>query len=162
MLGPCMSPHSQMEPVLVFGSSQPLTCLCEMQGATAVSRTGQDSGMGLPLLGRLLGHKQPVTTQKYAHLDAAPLAQGGQLDRRGDEGRARKRCLAIGLHLSGAELAGRLPGHAERLLGERPRERNSLVIQKSLFQFPGMAFWTSQGETVVFRTAEDSGCLRSR
>jgi hypothetical protein len=29
--------------------------------------------MGLPLLGRLLGHKQPATTQKYAHLDADPL-----------------------------------------------------------------------------------------
>jgi hypothetical protein len=34
---------------------------------------GAGSGMGLPLLGRLLGHKQPVATQKYAHLDAAPL-----------------------------------------------------------------------------------------
>ncbi len=29
--------------------------------------------MGLPLLGRLLGHKQPSTTQRYAHLDADPL-----------------------------------------------------------------------------------------
>jgi integrase len=34
---------------------------------------GAGSGMGLPLLGRLLGHKQPATTQKYAHLDADPL-----------------------------------------------------------------------------------------
>jgi integrase len=34
---------------------------------------GAGSGMGLPLLGRLLGHRQPVTTQKYAHLDADPL-----------------------------------------------------------------------------------------
>lgn len=34
---------------------------------------GAGGGMGLPLLGRLLGHKQPATTQKYAHLDADPL-----------------------------------------------------------------------------------------
>jgi integrase len=34
---------------------------------------GVGAGMGLPLLGRLLGHKQPATTQKYAHLDADPL-----------------------------------------------------------------------------------------
>jgi integrase len=34
---------------------------------------GAGSGMGLPILGRLLGHKQPATTQKYAHLDADPL-----------------------------------------------------------------------------------------
>jgi integrase len=34
---------------------------------------GAGSGMGLPLLGRLLGHKQPATTQRYAHLDADPL-----------------------------------------------------------------------------------------
>jgi integrase len=34
---------------------------------------GAGSGMGLPLLGSLLGHKQPATTQKYAHLDADPL-----------------------------------------------------------------------------------------
>jgi hypothetical protein len=29
--------------------------------------------MGLPLLDRLVGHKQPATPQKYAHLDADPL-----------------------------------------------------------------------------------------
>jgi integrase len=34
---------------------------------------GAGSGMGLPLLGRLLSHKQPATTQKYAHLDEDPL-----------------------------------------------------------------------------------------
>jgi integrase len=34
---------------------------------------GAGSGMGLPLLGRLLGHKQAATKQKYAHLDADPL-----------------------------------------------------------------------------------------
>ena len=29
--------------------------------------------MGLPIIGRLLGHTQASTTQRYAHLDADPL-----------------------------------------------------------------------------------------
>lgn len=34
---------------------------------------GAGGGMGLPIIGRLLGHSQASTTQKYAHLDADPL-----------------------------------------------------------------------------------------
>lgn len=30
-------------------------------------------GMGLPIIGKLLGHFQPATTNRYAHLDADPL-----------------------------------------------------------------------------------------
>ena len=29
--------------------------------------------MGLPIIGKLLGHSQPSTTQRYAHLDADPM-----------------------------------------------------------------------------------------
>ena len=29
--------------------------------------------MGLPIIGKLLGHTQAATTQRYAHLDADPL-----------------------------------------------------------------------------------------
>jgi hypothetical protein len=29
--------------------------------------------MGLPIIGKLLGHTQPQTTARYAHLDADPL-----------------------------------------------------------------------------------------
>jgi hypothetical protein len=29
--------------------------------------------MGLPILGALLGHKQPITTARYAHLANDPL-----------------------------------------------------------------------------------------
>jgi site-specific recombinase XerD len=34
---------------------------------------GAGSGMGLPIIGKLLGHKDAATTQRYAHLDADPL-----------------------------------------------------------------------------------------
>jgi integrase len=35
--------------------------------------TGVGSGMGLPIVGKLLGHSQPTTTARYAHLDADPM-----------------------------------------------------------------------------------------
>jgi integrase len=34
---------------------------------------GAGGGMGLPVIGKLLGHTQAATTQRYAHLDADPL-----------------------------------------------------------------------------------------
>ena len=34
---------------------------------------GAGSGLGLPIIGKLLGHSQADTTQRYAHLDAHPL-----------------------------------------------------------------------------------------
>jgi integrase len=34
---------------------------------------GAGGGLGLPIIGKLLGHVQPATTQRYAHLDADPL-----------------------------------------------------------------------------------------
>jgi integrase len=34
---------------------------------------GAGSGMGLPIIGKLLGHSQPGTTARYAHLDADPM-----------------------------------------------------------------------------------------
>jgi integrase len=34
---------------------------------------GAGGGMGLPIIGKLLGHSQPSTTARYAHLDADPL-----------------------------------------------------------------------------------------
>lgn len=34
---------------------------------------GAGSGMGLPIIGKLLGHTQAATTARYAHLDADPL-----------------------------------------------------------------------------------------
>jgi integrase len=34
---------------------------------------GAGAGLGLPIIGKLLGHKHPETTAKYAHLDTDPL-----------------------------------------------------------------------------------------
>ena len=34
---------------------------------------GAGASMGLPIIGKLLGHSQPATTARYAHLDADPL-----------------------------------------------------------------------------------------
>ncbi|MEJ1933264.1 tyrosine-type recombinase/integrase [Nostoc sp. NIES-2111] len=34
---------------------------------------GAGAGMGLPIVGKLLGHRRASTTQRYAHLDADPL-----------------------------------------------------------------------------------------
>ena len=34
---------------------------------------GVGAGLGLPIIGKLLGHTKAATTQKYAHLDVDPL-----------------------------------------------------------------------------------------
>lgn len=39
---------------------------------------GAGAGMGLPIVGKLLGHSQPSTTAKYAHLDADPLRKASE------------------------------------------------------------------------------------
>src|SRR5215475_1553433 len=39
---------------------------------------GAGGGLGLPIIGKLLGHTQPSTTQRYAHLDADPLRRASE------------------------------------------------------------------------------------
>jgi integrase len=34
---------------------------------------GAGAGLGLPIIGKLLGHTKASTTQRYAHLDTDPL-----------------------------------------------------------------------------------------
>jgi integrase len=40
---------------------------------------GAGFGMGLPIIGRLLGHVDPATTARYAHLDADPVRRASNL-----------------------------------------------------------------------------------
>jgi integrase len=47
---------------------------------------GAGAGFGLPIIGKLLGHSQPATTARYAHLDNDPLRRasneiGNQISR---------------------------------------------------------------------------------
>jgi integrase len=44
---------------------------------------GAAAGLGLPIIGKLLGHSQASTTQRYAHLDNDPLRRAA--DRIGAE-----------------------------------------------------------------------------
>jgi integrase len=39
---------------------------------------GASAGLGLPIIGKLLGHTQPGTTQRYAHLDLDPLRRASE------------------------------------------------------------------------------------
>ena len=41
--------------------------------------TGAGSSLGLPVIGKLLGHSQARTTQRYAHLDADPMHRAANL-----------------------------------------------------------------------------------
>jgi integrase len=54
---------------------------------------GAGASMGLPVIGKLLGHSQAATTHRYAHLDADPLRQavetiGATISAAMDEGKA--------------------------------------------------------------------------
>jgi integrase len=39
---------------------------------------GAGSSLGLPIIGKLLGHSQPSTTARYAHLDADPMRRAAE------------------------------------------------------------------------------------
>ena len=40
---------------------------------------GAGAGLGLPIIGKLLGHSQSSTTARYAHLDADPLRRASEV-----------------------------------------------------------------------------------
>ena len=40
---------------------------------------GAGASLGLPIIGKLLGHAQPSTTQRYAHLDSDPLRRASNM-----------------------------------------------------------------------------------
>ncbi|MGA2639106.1 tyrosine-type recombinase/integrase [Methylocella sp.] len=64
------------------GLAKPWAAICKAAGLVGVRRhdlrhtfasTGAGASMGLPIIGKLLGHTQAATTHRYAHLDADPL-----------------------------------------------------------------------------------------
>jgi integrase len=40
---------------------------------------GAGAGLGLPIVGKLLGHSQAATTERYAHLDADPIRRAADM-----------------------------------------------------------------------------------
>jgi integrase len=39
---------------------------------------GAGASLGLPIIGKLLGHSQPATTHRYAHLDYDPMRRAAE------------------------------------------------------------------------------------
>jgi integrase len=66
---------------------------------------GAAAGLGLPIIGKLLGHTQPSTTQRYAHLDIDPL-------RRASDDIGNRLANAMG------DSTTSLPRHTSRTLNE--------------------------------------------
>jgi integrase len=67
---------------------RPWRIICGLAGLTGVrlhdlrhtfASYGAGSSLGLPIIGKLLGHSQPSTTARYAHLDADPLRRASDL-----------------------------------------------------------------------------------
>jgi len=61
---------------------RPWDAICEAAGLDGVrvhdlrhsfASVGAGASLGLPIIGKLLGHRQASTTQRYAHLDADPM-----------------------------------------------------------------------------------------
>jgi integrase len=61
---------------------RPWDAICKVAGLDGVrlhdlrhsfASVGAGASLGLPIIGKLLGHSQPSTTQRYAHLDADPM-----------------------------------------------------------------------------------------
>ncbi len=79
---------------------------------------GAGLGLGLPIIGKLLGHTQPSTTARYAHLDSDPLRRAS--DHIGSHPSALAKCRARGRAQPGG-LAGLAFGSCRGLGSGRPK-----------------------------------------
>ncbi|HUS97723.1 MAG TPA: site-specific integrase [Hyphomicrobiaceae bacterium] len=66
---------------------------------------GAAGGMGLPIVGKLLGHTQAQTTARYAHLDDDPLRRASE---------------QIGNEIERVMMAGEMPSQKERIEKDPP------------------------------------------
>jgi integrase len=67
---------------------KPWDAVCKAAGLDGVrlhdlrhtfASVGAGASLGLPIVGKLLGHSQPSTTQRYAHLDADPMRRAVEM-----------------------------------------------------------------------------------
>jgi hypothetical protein len=80
---------------------------------------GAGAGLGLPIIGKLLGHAHPATTARYAHLDADPL-------RRASDQIANQIVTAMGdLGRDKVPQAGAFPGRRSARLTPKASVRNA-------------------------------------
>ncbi len=89
--------HDRQGPYVICGNDpnrpradlkRPWELLCSRAGLVGVrihdlrhtfASVGAGSSLGLPIVGKLLGHNQPQTTARYAHLDADPLRRASNI-----------------------------------------------------------------------------------
>jgi len=89
--------HPRLGPFVIVGDKldqprtdlkKPWAAVCRHAGLDGVrlhdlrhtfASIGAGASLGLPIVGKLLGHSQPQTTARYAHLDADPLLQAANL-----------------------------------------------------------------------------------
>jgi integrase len=89
--------HRRVGPYVICGKDpnhprsdlkRPWELLCRRAALTEVrihdlrhtfASVGAGSSLGLPIVGKLLGHNQPQTTARYAHLDADPLRRASNI-----------------------------------------------------------------------------------
>lgn len=90
-------PRAHDTPFVIFGTKRgthltdldrPWRIVCALAGIEGVrlhdlrhtfASVGAGASLGLPIVGKLLGHSQPATTARYAHLDADPLRRASDL-----------------------------------------------------------------------------------
>jgi integrase len=89
--------HRRIGPFVIVGDKldqprtdlkKPWSAVCRHAGLEGVrlhdlrhtfASIGAGASLGLPIVGKLLGHSQPQTTARYAHLDADPLHRAANL-----------------------------------------------------------------------------------
>jgi len=94
---PLLQSHPRHSPFVIPGDDperprsdlkKPRAAVCRHSGLAGLrihdlrhtfASIGAGASLGLPIVGKLLGHSQPQTTARYAHLDVDPLARAANL-----------------------------------------------------------------------------------